>query len=252
VGSSPTPGTKETALIPSNLGEESSHKCNDSLIFYRIECYLQSIICGFRSNPPLTDKVFCDCLYSSFPMLSEICLFEAFLQVIEGCVACSPVASFVKLKEDCGFYLVIGEHEFTFDTFRGYSYILWDYFVFQLVHRMEMTYKADETLLLKYLGSSPTLRIIDFFLDNPLSDYSKNEVAADLAMSRVTFFKYWKELEKSGALIVTRKIGKATMYKLDRTNEIVKQLIILDMTISRKMMEKQVKEAEKPITIKTD
>ncbi len=88
-----------------------------------------------------------------------------------------------------------------------------------------MSYKADETLLLKYLGDSPTLRIIDFFLDNPLSDYSKNEVANNLAMSRATFFKYWKELEKSDALIATRKIGRATLYKLDRTNEIVKQLI---------------------------
>ena len=116
---------------------------------------------------------------------------------------------------------------------------------------METAYKADETLLLKYLGDSPTLRIIDFFLDNPLSDYSKNEIAKNLSMSRVTFFKYWKELEGSGALMATRKIGRATMYKLDRTNDIVKQLIRLDMTISRKAMEKQVEENEKPIAVKT-
>jgi response regulator of citrate/malate metabolism len=109
---------------------------------------------------------------------------------------------------------------------------------------METVYHADETLLLKYLGNSPTLRIIDFFLDNPLSDYSKNEVANNLAMSRATFFKYWKELEKSGALIVTRKIGRATMYKLDRTNDIVKQLVRLDMTISKKAMEREIKENE--------
>jgi response regulator of citrate/malate metabolism len=114
---------------------------------------------------------------------------------------------------------------------------------------METVYHADETLLLKYLGNSPTLRITDFFLDNPLSDYSKNEIANNLAMSRVTFFKYWKELEKSGALIVTRKIGRATMYKLDRTNDIVKQLVRLDMTISKKAMEREIKENEKPIAI---
>lgn len=116
---------------------------------------------------------------------------------------------------------------------------------------METTYKADETLLLKYLGDSPTLRIIDFFLDNPLSDYSKNEIAKNLAMSRATFFKYWKELEQSGALMVTRKIGRATLFKLDRANDIVNQLIKLDMTISRKAMEKQVQESKKTITIKT-
>jgi len=114
---------------------------------------------------------------------------------------------------------------------------------------MKETYKANETLLLKYLGESPTLRIIDFFLDNPLSDYSKNEVAQNLAMSRATFFKYWKELEKSGVLTVTRKIGRATLYKLNRTNDILKQLIKLDMAISRKTMDEQVKESKKQIVL---
>jgi hypothetical protein len=114
---------------------------------------------------------------------------------------------------------------------------------------MQKTYQADETLLLKYLGESPTLRIIDFFLDNPLSDYSKNEIAQNLAMSRATFFKYWKELEKSSALKITRKIGRATMYQLDKTNEIVKQLVRLDMAISKKEMERQTEETKKSITI---
>mgnify|MGYP000132523737 CR=1 FL=1 len=109
-----------------------------------------------------------------------------------------------------------------------------------------MTYKPNETLLLKYLGASPILRIIDFFLDNPLSDYSKNEIVKNLGMSRVTFFKYWRELEKSGAVKVTRKVGRATMYQLNRENEVVKQLIRLDMSLARKSMEKAVQEYQKP------
>ena len=66
-------------------------------------------------------------------------------------------------------------------------------------------------------------------------------------MSRVTFFKYWKELEGSGALKATRQIGRATMYKLDRENEVVKHLITLDMAISRKTMEKTVEVAKRPV-----
>ncbi len=53
-----------------------------------------------------------------------------------------------------------------------------------------MAYKTDETLLLRYLGSSPVLRIADFFLDNPLSDYSKSEVVRNLKMRRARFFRY--------------------------------------------------------------
>ena len=105
--------------------------------------------------------------------------------------------------------------------------------------------------MLRYLGSSPVLRITDFFLDNPLSDYSKNEVIRNLAMGRATFFKYWKELEKSGAVKVTRQIGRATMYQLDMENEVVKQLVKLDMAISRKAMEKAIEEVKRPLTVKS-
>jgi predicted transcriptional regulator len=111
------------------------------------------------------------------------------------------------------------------------------------------THRPNETLLLKYLGASPTLRIIDFFLDNPLSDYSKNEAVRELEMSRATFFKFWKELEKSGAVKETRRIGRATMFRLDRENEVVKQLVKLDTTLSRKVMEKAVEEGQKLLTV---
>jgi len=114
-----------------------------------------------------------------------------------------------------------------------------------------MSYKPNETLLLKYLGASPILRIIDFFLDNPLSDYSKNEIVRDLGMGRVTFFKYWKELEKSGAVKVTRYVGRATMYRLARQNEVVKQLIRLDMVLAREAMDNAVKEYEKPVAVRS-
>jgi predicted transcriptional regulator len=112
-----------------------------------------------------------------------------------------------------------------------------------------MAYKANETLLLKYLGASPVLRIIDFFLDNPLSAYSKNEVAKNLEMGRATF-KYWKELEKSGAVKVTGRVGRATMYRLDRENEVVKHLIKLDMALARRAM-KAAREHRKPVTVKS-
>jgi hypothetical protein len=120
-----------------------------------------------------------------------------------------------------------------------------------MIVMMMMSYKPNETLLLRYVGASPILRIVDFFLDNPLSDYSKNEIVKNLAMSRMTFFKYWKELEKSGALTISRKIGRATLYELDRKNEVVKQLIKLDMALARTSMQQAVENYEKPIAAKS-
>lgn len=70
-------------------------------------------------------------------------------------------------------------------------------------------------------------------------------------MSRMTFFKYWKELEKSGAVKTTRQIGRATMYQLDKSSDIVKQLIKLDMTLARNTMQKAMDESKKPITVRS-
>jgi len=47
----------------------------------------------------------------------------------------------------------------------------------------------EETLLIRSLGNSPSLRIVDFFLDNRLFDYTKNEIVENLEMGRATFIR---------------------------------------------------------------
>jgi hypothetical protein len=106
----------------------------------------------------------------------------------------------------------------------------------------------EKTLLLRCLGDSPVLRIIDFFLDNRLFDYTKNEIIENLSMGRVTFFKYWRELEKFEIVKVTRKIGRAELYKLNEKSEIVRRLVMLDSTLSKKAMEEATK-AKVAITV---
>ncbi len=101
----------------------------------------------------------------------------------------------------------------------------------------------DKSLLLKSLGDTPILRIIDFFLDNPLFDYSREEVLENVAISRKTLFKIWRELEDSEIMIMTRKVGKAKMYRLNKEREVVKKLIDLDLALRRQAMMKAV-EAE--------
>jgi len=109
----------------------------------------------------------------------------------------------------------------------------------------------EKTLLIKCLGNSPTLRIIDFFVDNELFDYTKNEIIENLNMGRATFFKYWKELEELGVVKVTRKIGKSKLYKLNKENEIVQKLIMLDSVLCKKAMEKAVKKELTKQTVTT-
>lgn len=104
---------------------------------------------------------------------------------------------------------------------------------------------ADKTLLIECLGDSPVLQIIDFFLENRLLDYSKNEILENLDIGRVTFFKYWRGIQKFGIVKPTRKIGKSTLYKLNEKNEVVKKLIALDKALCMQAMEKHVIEHHK-------
>lgn len=95
-------------------------------------------------------------------------------------------------------------------------------------------------MLLKRLGDTPTLRIIDFFIDNLLFDYSKEEILKNVSISRKTLFKIWRDLEDSEIIVMTRKVGKAKMYRLNRENEVVKKLIDLDLALGKQAMMKAV------------
>ena len=86
------------------------------------------------------------------------------------------------------------------------------------------TNKKHESILIKTLGDSPKLRIIDFLLDNPLFDFTKKEIIEALGMSKQTFYKHFPDLEKHGIVKVTRKIRKAKLYKINTQHPLIKML----------------------------
>lgn len=94
------------------------------------------------------------------------------------------------------------------------------------------------------IGSSPKARVLDFFLDNRLFDYSKSEVAEATSVSRVTLDKIWDELIDFEILKKIRVVGRATMYQLNKDSPIVKQLIKLDLAIMRWYAENRVEDEE--------
>jgi predicted transcriptional regulator len=91
--------------------------------------------------------------------------------------------------------------------------------------RAEVRYKdTGDSLLLKAFGSTPKLRIIDIFLTSPYFDFDKEELARELGMSKQTIYKNLKDLEELGVVKVSRKIGRATMYRIDRNYPLIKTL----------------------------
>jgi DNA-binding transcriptional ArsR family regulator len=107
------------------------------------------------------------------------------------------------------------------------------------------TEKAYESTLIKTLGDSPKLRIVDFFLDNVLFDFTKKEVVDALGMSKQTFYKYFPDLEEYGIVKVSRKIGRAKLYRIDVEHPLVKMLREYETKLSQEIAEKA--EMKKPI-----
>lgn len=106
-----------------------------------------------------------------------------------------------------------------------------------------------ETLLIKAFGYSPKLRILDFFLDNALIDFAKEEVIRELGMSKQTFYKYFKDLEELGMVKSTRKIGKAKLYKINLENPMVKMLKEYETQLSLQIAEKEKEKMKTPLGV---
>ncbi len=104
------------------------------------------------------------------------------------------------------------------------------------------TKKEYQSILLRTLGESPKLRIIDFFLDNPFFDFTKKEVIEALGMSKQTFYKYFEDIEKYGIVKVSRKIGRAKLYKINLKHPLVNMLREYETKVSLQIAEE---EAEK-------
>ena len=111
------------------------------------------------------------------------------------------------------------------------------------------TKREHRSILLKTLGDSLKLRIIDFFLDNPLFDFTKKEVIEALGMSKQTFYKYFPELEEYGIVKVSRKISRAKLYKINLKHPLVNMLREYETKVSMQIAEKEAEKMKKPVTV---
>jgi len=112
------------------------------------------------------------------------------------------------------------------------------------------TRREHESILIKTLGNSPKLRIVDFLLDNPLFDFTKKEVMEALGMSKQTFYKYFPDLEENGIVTVSRRIGKAKLYKINLEHPLVTTLREYEKKMSLQTAEKERAKIQKPIPAK--
>lgn len=88
-------------------------------------------------------------------------------------------------------------------------------------------------------GYSPQMRILNYLLDFPTNDFTKKEIIQALGMSKQTFYKYFYFLEESGMVKVSRTIGRAKLYKIDRKNQMVKTIVDFERKLSLQIAERE-------------
>lgn len=100
----------------------------------------------------------------------------------------------------------------------------------------------EKTSFRLIFGDSPTIKVLDFLLDNREFDYSLTDIAKGAEIAWSTLHECWPSLVQTDIVVRTRKIGRAELYKLNITNPLVKKLIELDLFISQQLIGKEVKE----------
>lgn len=104
-----------------------------------------------------------------------------------------------------------------------------------------------DSLIATVFGYSPQMRILNYLLDFPTNDFTKKEIIQALGMSKQTFYKYFGSLEESGMVKVSRTIGRAKLYKIDKMSPMVKTITDFERKLSMQIADQQESKMKRPI-----
>ena len=82
----------------------------------------------------------------------------------------------------------------------------------------------EESLFLGYVGDNPRMRVLQYLIEGREFDYTLTDML-NAGVSWGTLNSLVPKLAELGVVIKTRKIGRATLYKINLSNIAVKQLV---------------------------
>ena len=85
---------------------------------------------------------------------------------------------------------------------------------------------GEESIFLEYVGDNPRMRIVQYLIEGRDFDYTLTDML-NAGVSWGTLNTLIPKLLKLGVVIKVRKIGRATLYKINQENVLIKQLMKL-------------------------
>ena len=83
---------------------------------------------------------------------------------------------------------------------------------------------TEESIFLENVGDNPRMRILQYLIEGRNFDYTLTDML-NSGVSWGTLNSLIPNLLELNIIIKTRKIGRATLYKINKDNVLVKQLI---------------------------
>ncbi|MFH1376586.1 MAG: hypothetical protein ABIH25_03030 [Candidatus Woesearchaeota archaeon] len=84
----------------------------------------------------------------------------------------------------------------------------------------------EESIFLEHVGDSPRMRVLQYLIEGRDLDYTLTDML-NAGVSWGTLNQLIPILLKLNIIVKTRKIGRATLYKINKGNQVAKQLIEL-------------------------
>ncbi len=106
--------------------------------------------------------------------------------------------------------------------------------------------EESKSSFLEAMGDAPINRVVDFLITYDEFDYSLTDIAENAGVGYSTLMLFWSKLEEKKIVKFTRKVGKAKMYQLNKSNPAVKILVQFWLQIAKEEVHRLL---EEPIVI---
>ena len=97
-----------------------------------------------------------------------------------------------------------------------------------------MKIKKDKSAFLEYVGDTPQLRVLDFFIGNHFFDFPLTEIARGSEISYNSLKAILPKLLERKILVESRKVGKSHYYRFNMENEFVQNIIKIAWQLTKK------------------
>ncbi|MCI4433281.1 MAG: hypothetical protein JHC41_06775 [Nitrosopumilus sp.] len=82
----------------------------------------------------------------------------------------------------------------------------------------------EDSLIIHIYGNSPQMRIIDFLMEFPTTEFTSAEIIENIKMSKTTLYKCLDDLSAQGMIRLSKTKGKAIVCMIDMKNPIIQTI----------------------------